>query len=152
MRKKEREITHLTEIEDIITKSDVCRLAFAKENIPYIVPVSFGYDGKHLFIHTATEGKKIEFIKANNNVCFEFDIDVKTITHDTIGCKWSTSYKSVIGTGKIYEITNEKEMIDGLNHIMKHYSGKEWKFTSKMLQKVRIWKIQIETITGKRSN
>jgi len=85
-------------------------------------------------------------------VCFEFDIDVKTITHDTIGCKWSTSYKSVIGTGKIYEITNEKEMIDGLNHIMKHYSGKEWKFTSKMLQKVRIWKIQIETITGKRSN
>lgn len=152
MRRKNKEIFQRTEIDEIINKTDVCRIAFAKENIPYIVPVSFGYDGKNIYIHTATVGKKIEFIESNNIVCFEFDTDIKTISHETIGCKWSTTYRSVIGNGKITEITNEKKMIDALNKIMLHYSNKEWEFTNKMLKNVRIWKIEIEEITGKKSN
>ena len=152
MRRKNKEIFQRTEIDEIINKTDVCRIAFAKENIPYIVPVSFGYDGKNIYIHTATVGKKIEFIESNNIVCFEFDTDIKTISHETLGCKWSTSYKSVIGNGKITEITNEKKMIDALNKIMLHYSNKEWEFTNKMLKNVRIWKIEIKEITGKKSN
>jgi len=152
MRKKDREILEHAEIDRIINKSDVCRIAFSKDNIPYIVPLSFGYDGEFIYIHTAIEGKKIEFIEANNNVCIEFDLDVKTITHDTIGCKWTTAYRSVIANGKIYEITNKKEMINALNQIMLHYSGKEWDFTEKMLKHVRIWKIEIDKITGKKSH
>ena len=152
MRRKEKEILERADIDQIINKSDVCRIAFSKDDIPYIVPLSFGYDGKFIYIHTAIEGKKIDFIKANNNVCFEFDTDVKTITHDTVGCKWSTTYQSVIGFGKIYEIINVKEMIDSLNKLMFHYSGKEWEFSEKMLKNVRIWKIEIEEITGKKSN
>ena len=152
MRKKEREILERTEIDQIINKSDVCRIAFSKDNIPYIVPLSFGYDGKFIYIHTAIEGKKVEFIEANNNVCIEFDLDVKTITHDTIGCKWTTAYRSVIANGKIYEITKEKGMINALNQIMLHYSGKEWNFTEKMLKNVRIWKIEIDKIIGKKSH
>ena len=151
MRRKEKGIIERAEIDQIINKSEVCRLAFAKDNIPYIVPVSFGYDGKKLYIHTATEGRKIEFIEANNLLCFEFDTDVELITHETIGCKWSTSYKSVIGYGKIYEITNEQKMIDALNQIMQHYSGKDWPFTEKVLKNVRIWEIVIEEISGKKS-
>jgi len=151
MRKKEKEISERAEIDQIISNSAVCRLAFAKDNTPYIVPVSFGYDGINLYIHTATVGKKIEFINVNNLVCFEFDTDVKTITHETIGCKWTTTYRSVIGNGKIYEITDERKMINALNKIMLHYSNKEWEFTNKMLKNVRIWKIEIEEITGKKS-
>ncbi len=152
MRKKEKEILERDEIDQIINKSDVCRIAFAKENIPYIVPVSFGYDGNNLYLHTALEGKKIDFIESNNIVCFEFDTDVKTIGHGTIGCKWTTSYRSVIGNGKIYEITDERKMINALNKIMQHYSGKEWEFTEKMLKNVRIWEIKIEEISAKKSN
>jgi len=151
MRRKEKEIIGRSEIDQIINKSEVCRLAFAKDNIPYIVPVSFGYDGKKLYIHTATEGRKIEFIEANNLICFEFDTDVQLITHKTIGCKWSTSYKSVVGYGKIHEITNEQKMIDALNQIMLHYSNKEWPFTDKMLKTVKVWEIVIEEISGKQS-
>ena len=151
-KRKEKKTLERAEIDQIINKSDVCRIAFAKENIPYIVPVSFGYDGKSLYLHTALEGKKIDFIRSNNIVCFEFDTDVKTITHKTIGCKWSTTYRSVIGNGKIYEIKDERKMINALNKIMQHYSGKEWEFTEKMLKNVRIWEIEIERITGKKSN
>lgn len=151
MRRKDKEIVERAEIDQIIESSDVCRIAFAKDNIPYIVPVSFGYDGKSLYIHTASEGKKIEFIKENNTVGFEFDTDVKTIRHKTIGCKWSTTYKSVVGTANIFEITDEQNMIKGLNYIMLHYSGKEWAFSKKMLKNVRLWKIEITEISGKKS-
>ena len=58
MRRKEKKITERLEIDEIIHKSNVCRLAFSKNNIPYIMPISFGYNGKKIFIHTATEGKK----------------------------------------------------------------------------------------------
>jgi nitroimidazol reductase NimA-like FMN-containing flavoprotein (pyridoxamine 5'-phosphate oxidase superfamily) len=151
MRRTDKQITNSSDIEQIIKDSLVCRLALAKDNIPYLVPVSFGYDGKCLYVHTAKEGKKIEYINANNLVCFEFDINVKTIEHESIACKWTTSYQSVIGYGRIFEITNLEEATYGLNQIMVQYSGKEWELTKKMLSTVKLWKIEIDELSGKES-
>lgn len=151
MNKEERKIANRTEIDDIINKSDVCRIAFANENIPYVIPVSFGYDGKSIFVHTAKTGKKIEFVEANNLVCIEFDIDVKTITDKDIPCKWTTAYKSVIGYGKMIELMEYEEQENAINQIMLHYSGKNWEFDERMLRSVKLWKIEIEEISGKQS-
>jgi len=149
MRRNEKQIQNRIEIDEIIKKSQVCRLALTKNNIPYIVPVSFGYDGKSLFIHTALNGKKIDFIEANNLVCFEFDSQVKTEEHETIPCKWTAAYRSIIGYGKMIEIENLDERIIAINHIMLHYSGKEWGFNEEMLKRVKLWEIEIEEISGK---
>lgn len=151
MNKEERKIANRTEIDDIINKSDVCRIAFANENIPYVIPVSFGYDGKSIFVHTAKTGKKIEFVEANNLVCIEFDIDVKTITNKYIPCKWTTAYKSVIGYGKMIELMEYEEQENAINQIMLHYSGKNWEFDERMLRSVKLWKIEIYEISGKQS-
>jgi len=151
MRRDDKQITNRLEIDEIIKKSDVCRLAFAKDNIPYITPVSFGYDGKSIFVHTAKTGKKIEFIKENNLVCFEFDADVKTIGDEEIPCKWTSAYRSVIGYGRIIELINHQEKVSAINQIMLHYSGKEWDFEESMLKSVKLWKIEIEKISGKKS-
>ena len=107
MRKTNKEITDRKEIDDIINNSLVCRFAMCKNNIPYMVPLSFGYDGKNLYVHTAVEGRKIEFWETNPLICFEFDKDVKTITNEEKACKWSTAFKSVIGYGKIEEIAKK---------------------------------------------
>ncbi len=151
MRRKDKEITTRSEIDEIINKAEVCRLAFAKDNEPYLVPVSFGYDGKSIFVHTAKEGKKIEFLEANDRVCFEFETDAKIVTHETIGCKWTASFKSVIGYGRMQKIIDEADALLALNQIMLKYSGKEWDFTNKDLSKVYLWKIEIEEISGKKS-
>ena len=149
MRRNEKQIQNRIEIDEIIKKSQVCRLALTKDHIPYIVPVSFGYDGKSLFIHTALAGKKIDFIEANNLVCFEFDSQVRTEEHETIPCKWTAAYKSIIGNGRMIEIENLDERIMAINHIMLHYSGKEWAFSEEMIKRVKLWKIEIEEISGK---
>jgi len=43
MRRKEREITDLKEIEEIITNNIICRIAFSDGKMPYIVAMNYGY-------------------------------------------------------------------------------------------------------------
>jgi nitroimidazol reductase NimA-like FMN-containing flavoprotein (pyridoxamine 5'-phosphate oxidase superfamily) len=73
MRRKDKEVTDQELISRIIRSCQVCRLGLAKDDAPYIFPVSFGYDGTAIFFHTAREGKKIDYINANSVVCFEFE-------------------------------------------------------------------------------
>lgn len=151
MRRKDREIESREEMDDIIRGSQVCRIALAKGKIPYIVPVSFGYDGESIYIHTAKEGKKINIIKNNNNICFEFERNVKLLKDPGNPCKWTFSYESVIGFGKIYELESIGKRNNGLNKIMYQYSGREWIFGEDKLNNIRVWRIEINSITGKRS-
>jgi len=151
MRRTDKEVGSREEINAIIRGSHVCRIALAMDNMPYILPVSFGYDGESIYLHTAKEGKKINYFKNNNNICFEFERNVKLVKDTKIACKWTFSYESVIGFGKIHELESLEQREVGLNRIMSQYSGKEWVFGEDSLKNIRVWKIEITSITGKRS-
>lgn len=151
MRRTDKEITARAVITQIIQSAQVCRLGLARDNVPYIVPVSFGYDGKAIYFHTAKEGRKILFMAANNQVCFEFEHGVQLVRHDSSACKWTFSFQSVIGYGTVWELTDPAEKLNGLNHIMQHYSGRNWPIGVKDVENVRAWKIVIESLTGKQS-
>ena len=151
MRRKDKEITDGELISNIIKNSMVCRLGLAKDDKPYIVPVSFGYDGDAIYFHTAKEGKKIDYFTANNTACFEFEHGVELQPDDSNPCAWTFSFQSVIGYGEIQELVEEGEKIVGLNQILKLYSGKEWEISKKRLESTRVWKLTIETVTGKQS-
>lgn len=151
MRRDEKQIRNRTQIDGIIHASQVCRLAMAKDNLPYLVPLSFGYDGKTIYLHTAVAGRKIEYFQSNPNVCFEFEHQVRLVTHDLSPCKWSFSFECVIGHGTISELSDPKEKEYGLEQIMRHYSNRQWQYNEKAVARTRIWKIAIQEITGKRS-
>jgi len=76
---------------------------------------------------------------------------VELITHETDGCAWSARFESVIGYGRIVPVTGSEEKEYGLNTIMEHYSGKKWRFDAKALEKTIVWRVEIESLTGKRS-
>ncbi len=151
MRRSDKEIKDAGLISQIIGNCQVCRLGLAQDNIPYIVPLSFGYDGAALYVHTAKTGKKIEFIEANSQVCFEFEHGVSLKPHESAPCDWSFSFQSVIGYGTIRELTDPAEMISALHLIMKQYSKREWNFSEENLSAIKVWKISIESISGKQS-
>jgi uncharacterized protein len=151
MRRTDKEIGSREEIDAIIRGSHVCRIALAMDNMPYVIPVSFGYDGDSIFLHTAKEGKKINYIKNNNNICFEFERNVKLFKDTKNACKWTFFYESVIGFGKIHELESLEQREVGLNRIMSQYSGKKRVFGEDPLKNIRVWKIEITSITGKRS-
>lgn len=154
MRKKDREIAHTDEIESIIGRSDVCRVAFANDNQPYIVTMNFGYRGgvkKELYFHCANEGRKLEMIRRNNNVCFEMDTDHELHESES-ACDFGMKYSSVVGFGRIFIVTDEPGKKAGLNAIMKHYSGKDdFEFRDTSLHRTTILKLEIDEMTGKKA-
>jgi nitroimidazol reductase NimA-like FMN-containing flavoprotein (pyridoxamine 5'-phosphate oxidase superfamily) len=139
------------EIDAIIGEALVCRVALARDGEPYVVPVSFGYDGHAIFIHTARSGRKIDFFDANDRVCFELEAKVELRSHDSDACAWTFEFESVIGYGRIREVTGREGKRRGLLQIMRHYSHRGWDIPDDSTATTRVWRIDIESVTGKRS-
>ncbi|MCU0233757.1 MAG: pyridoxamine 5'-phosphate oxidase family protein [Thermoanaerobaculales bacterium] len=151
MRRRDREIGSRAGIDAVIRAADVCRLAFACGGEPYLVPVSFGYDGQALYFHSAPSGRKLEFIAANPRVCFEVEADVTLLRNDNDACSWSFAYSCVIGYGTVVELASARDKARGLDEIMRHYSGRAWAIPDSQLAATRVWRVEIESLTGKRS-
>ncbi len=151
MRRADQEVRDRDAISQIIRKCQVCRLGLAIENTPYLLPVSFGYDGHAIYFHTAKEGRKLDFLTAGNPVCFEFEHGVRILPHDTNPCNWTFSFQSIIGYGTVSELVTHAEKQDGLQVIMRQYSGREWEFRREDVEAVKVWKLEIESMTGKQS-
>jgi nitroimidazol reductase NimA-like FMN-containing flavoprotein (pyridoxamine 5'-phosphate oxidase superfamily) len=154
MRRKDKEIIDINEKIKIIEKCKICRLGLSENNYPYIVPLNYGfsYDDEKLilYFHCAMEGKKIDIIKKNNNVCFEIDCDTKLIEGEA-PCEYGYEFKSIIGFGKIILLDTKDEKINGLNFLMKQQTGKDIKYNynENELKNVIILKMFVEEFTGK---
>jgi nitroimidazol reductase NimA-like FMN-containing flavoprotein (pyridoxamine 5'-phosphate oxidase superfamily) len=153
MRRKDREIKDVSLLESIISQSDVCRIAFADNNLPYIVTMNFGYaGGDHpcFYFHCANEGKKMEMLRNNNFVCFELDTDHELFEGEN-GCDWGMKFSSVVGYGKISVVGERDARIAGLDCIMSHYSArKDFSYDDRVLGNTTILRLDIEEMTGKR--
>ncbi|MHC1604961.1 MAG: pyridoxamine 5'-phosphate oxidase family protein [Candidatus Methanofastidiosia archaeon] len=151
MKRNKKEITGKELIESVLRKALVCRIGMSKDDVPYVVPMGFGYCDNIIYLHSAKEGKKIDILRHNNTVCFEVDIDNK-LEMAKESCVWSMRYKSVIGWGKTSFVEDKREKITALECIMNHYAPeKQYSFSEKMIDKVVIIKIIIEEMTGKQS-
>ena len=150
MRRKEKEITDKTAMESIILRSSVCRLALSEENRPYIVPLCFGYKDDTLYFHSAREGRKLDILRKNNKVCFEFDIDNEIVEADD-ACAWGMKFQSVIGFGRGSIIDDIESKHKALNIIMQQYSRNSYEYPDKAVKKIVIIKVEIEHMTGKQS-
>jgi hypothetical protein len=148
MRQKDREIKNRKAIDDIIRRCRVCRLAMCDDGQPYIIPLNFGYDGKFLYFHAALEGRKIDIIRRNSRVGFEFDILHNIVTAQR-ACDWGAKYESVVGTGTA-EIINDVEVKKtALECIMRQYGSEAGDFPEEIMKKTLILRVRILEISGK---
>ncbi|MBC8434256.1 MAG: pyridoxamine 5'-phosphate oxidase family protein [Desulfobacterales bacterium] len=150
MRRKEKEILDREEMESIISKADVCRLGLSVDNIPYIVPLNFGYRDSCLYFHTPKVGKKMDMIKTNSRVCFEMDIDHEVVRAEN-PCDSSMKFRSVIGYGRASLLDEIEEKRRALDIIVEHYSGQVNEYKEKMVDHLSVIKVQVESMTGKKS-
>lgn len=152
MRKQDREITDIQLIEEIISRSDVCRIALADNNVPYIVTMNFGYSGgdkKYLWFHCANEGRKLDMIRKNNYICFEMDTG-HILTEGMKACDFTMKYSSIIGYGFITLVEDPVEKKNGLTRIMNHYTGKnEFTYKESTLDRTTILRLEINEMKGK---
>ena len=149
MRRTDREISDRAAIDGIIRRSKVCHLALCDAGQPYVIPLSFGYDGVSLFCHGAGEGRKVDILMKNNRVCFEFEI-LSDIIPGKEACRWGMGFESVIGFGWARLLEQQEDKRIALGCIMRQYSNQEWTFTNEMVSKTLVIRIDIDEITGKR--
>jgi nitroimidazol reductase NimA-like FMN-containing flavoprotein (pyridoxamine 5'-phosphate oxidase superfamily) len=83
------------QITSILSSQVLGRIACTDGDQPYIVPLTYKYDGKCIYGQT-NEGTKLEILRKNPNVCFEVDrlTDMR-------------NWQSVIVYGRFEELTTK---------------------------------------------
>lgn len=152
MRRKDREVTEIQELLKIIDTCKVCRVVMQDKEGLYIVPLNYGYSFENekltLYFHSAKEGRKIDAMQENPNVCFEMDCEHQLV-EGQIACAYGYSFKSVIGNGTVQFVTDMEEKKHALVLLMKHQTGKEFAFDEKMEDSVCVFRIDVSSMSGK---
>ncbi|MGF7117072.1 pyridoxamine 5'-phosphate oxidase family protein [Methanobacterium oryzae] len=153
MRRSDKEIKDKETIKLILKEAQVCRIALCDDNKPYIVPMSFGFADNNLYLHSATEGLKIDIIHKNNNICFEVDIKNELVKSES-ACNWGMKYYSIVGFGKAQFIENYDEKKNALDIIMQKYTendNESFEYSKTALNKTTVIKVEVTKLTGKKS-
>ncbi len=150
LRRSDKKISDRIVIEEILQKAEVCRIAMCYKDEPYIVPVNFGFENNTLYFHSFNKGLKIDILEKNSRVCFEVDIETSPIPAEK-ACDWGFRYKSVIGRGKAVKIEDKAEKLMALLAIIRHYSEGDHEISEKDIERVTLFKITAEHLTGKQA-
>ena len=152
MRRKDREITDPAQIQDILAGAKILHLGLFDTQYLYVVPLHYGYqyDGTEIifYIHGAAQGKKVDLIRKNPNVCVEVDCNVELLPSEK-PCNYSSAYASVIGTGTATVLENIDEKIEGLKMLMLHQTTKDFEISEQMAAHVTVVKINIKAFSAK---
>ena len=153
MRRKDREVKNIDTIYEYVSLCDCIRIGLVEDGMAYIVPMNFGYEvenGKlYFYIHSASEGQKIDIMKNNNLLSFELDTSHELVEANE-ACKYSYNFISIMGHGKLEFINDNLQKSKALKLLMQHTVGKcDFNFLEIMLKIVTIIKIEVLDVSCK---
>lgn len=156
MRRKDREVTDLNRIFEIIRNCTVAHVGMIDNGKPYVVALNFGYERQGdtlvLYFHSAYEGHKMDILKENPNIYFQMDCVNEFITGTKENpCAYCWRYDSVMGSGQVEFIEEPEKKADALNCIIHHLGKTDYtfEFPKAKLEKTCVYKVISTDITGK---
>jgi nitroimidazol reductase NimA-like FMN-containing flavoprotein (pyridoxamine 5'-phosphate oxidase superfamily) len=147
MLRADRLITDRDAIDDILRRAEVLHVGMTGAGGPYVVPVTFGYDGAHIWIHCAEVGHKLDLLANDPRVCFEASVDVRVVPGKQ--CGWTARFRSVVGFGTAILVEDPEEKAYGLGVLISHYSGEPETVPVEKARGVGVLRIDISSLTGK---
>lgn len=151
MRRTKNEFTDPAELERVIRASAVMRLAMSLNDEPYVVPLSFGYDGAALYFHCAPEGLKLDILCRNPRVCCLFEHGLELHPKGDKPCAWGFTFATVIVHGIARHIAEPARKLAGLQIITDQYARHGERVPAEHIDNVEVWKIEILEMTGKQA-
>ncbi|MBX5326893.1 MAG: pyridoxamine 5'-phosphate oxidase family protein [Candidatus Bathyarchaeia archaeon] len=155
VRRRDKEITDQKTLRRILKTVQYVTIAMSRENNPYLVSLSCGYDEEHncIYFHCAEEGKKLDFLKTNNSVWGQALLDYG---YEHGEC--DHQYASVHFSGKVTFVQNLEEKVQAAKCMIKQLDKNPEKLIerleSRKLEKLKsttIGRIDVEFMSGKRS-
>jgi nitroimidazol reductase NimA-like FMN-containing flavoprotein (pyridoxamine 5'-phosphate oxidase superfamily) len=149
VRRKDREITDVKKIREVLKSTKYVTVALCRNNEPYLVSLSHGYDDQNncLYFHCAPEGKKLIYAEANNKVWGQAVLDYGV----TEECDYA--YTSVHFSGTFSIISEQKEKQHAIEIMVRQLSAnpkdKLSKIKPEKLGKTTMGRIDIAYVSGK---
>ncbi len=116
---------------------------------PYGVPLSYVCLDGDVYFHCALEGRKIEHLRAQAQVCFTVVSGVET----ALDKAFTTFYESVMVFGRAEEILKAEEKKRALLALAEKYTPQQLPqapdYIDRFLQRTGIWAVRVEYLSGK---
>jgi nitroimidazol reductase NimA-like FMN-containing flavoprotein (pyridoxamine 5'-phosphate oxidase superfamily) len=109
----------LAQMEAILRMEKWGCLGLSMDGRPYVVPVNYAYVDGDILFHCALEGQKLDYIRANPNVCFTVARQTGQVRDHAGGNPCHLDSDSVIcyGTAHIVEDPEERaKVLNAFNH------------------------------------
>ena len=134
---------------EVIDRSSYATMATVNmDGTPYCVGLSVVRSGNVLYFHCAKEGQKVENLRQSPRVCLFFACDV----HPT---RFTCEYDSALVTGTAHEVQESEEKVFAMRLICQHFTPDYMDHFDRSMgasaQKLMIWRIDIDSITGKQN-
>ena len=152
MRRKEKEITDVVEMREVVASTRYAAVALCRDGEPYVVTMNHGWDAENdaLYFHCAHKGLKIDFIAANGRACATVVED-----HGYKHGECDHAYRSVVMYGRIEVVEDLDEKKHGLEVLLEHQEKEPDPIRKRTLpddaayDRVGVLKMQVEEMTGK---
>ena len=152
MTKREFKITDEAQIRGILDTARVLRVGIAVDNVPYIIPMNYGYaleEGKlTLYLHSAVKGDKLELLGKNPDICFELDCDYRPF-EGVLPCQYGLGYSAVSGRGRAVIVEDVGEKMEAMSVLMKTQTGKDFVFNERLVSIVSVIRVDVSEYTAK---
>jgi len=153
IRRKDKEINDQAIIRKILHETHYITLAMVKENEPYLVSLSHAYDEDKncIYFHSASEGKKLDYLKANNTVWGQA---IKDYGYHVGEC--SHLYATVMFKGTVTFVNDIEEKRHSFKIMIEHMDPdpetmKEKLLKSEGIPTTPVAKISLDYVSGKKS-
>jgi hypothetical protein len=94
---------------EILSNGRVGRLGVADAEGPYVVPVSYVFDGRAIYIHSLP-GRKIRALRSDPRACLQVD-EITDVYN----------WRSAIAFGRYEELTDDKERAWAVRRLLARY-------------------------------
>lgn len=153
MTRREREVTDLQQIREILDAGKVIHLGLVDDGMPYVVPMNYGFEMENgkltIYLHSSNKGYKLDVIRKNPVCCFEMDCNVVPF-EGKVACQYGNAYSSVMGRG-VVEIVEDVELKKkAMSLLMKTQTGKDFTFDDRLVSIVTVLRIVVSEYTAKR--
>jgi uncharacterized protein len=158
IRMKKLVCTDQEKINAFLQVSETGYLGVSQNNIPYVVPLNYVWFDGNIYFHGASEGKKMDILKQNANVCFTVSASYGTMT-DPVPAKTDTAYLSVMIFGKAEPISDLSKATAVMQKMLEKYVPNYYdqplsqthveKYRSFLGSKTSIMEIKTEILTAK---
>jgi len=96
-----------SEIEEVLKEQFLGRIGCHANDLTYIVPVSYAYDGRFIYGISKNDGFKLDLMRKNPKICFE----VERIEN-------MANWKTVIAWGTFEEVSDPAERKEALHLLL----------------------------------